>query len=578
MPMKTSVLMVFVVAMGAMGAVRVFAEELPREALVMGVEKYQDAIYEGKAIRDLAGITTADLPLMKEKLESLGFRVRLVSNPTWKEAEQEVEAFSARIKERPGVSLFYFSGHGGEYKGKNYLLLRESRIWSAEHLEDNALNAQRVLDGMEKSGATVNLMFLDCSRENLGKNIGGAESGPLNAPRSFVGFATQSGDGVDSEVEGSIYTRFLLKHMGTPGISVSDMYAGVISDVKQYSKDVLGTKRRPVCYSELDAPFYFVPASFVKSGEAAGRAVEERALMAEQGRLEEERRKLELVKLETERRALEEGRKRLEMAKLTPPKTVVPPPAADPDAGPAKAETGAVGKTLEVGLPGGKVMRFCYCPAGKFTMGSPVSEPGHSNDENQVSVTISQGFWMAETEVTQGQWQSVIGSNPSRFKGASLPVEQVSWEDAQEMVRKLNQTSRPPSGFKFALPTEAQWEYACRAGTQTAYAFGSQLTPQKANFGKGAGGQTVAVMSYGPNRWGLYEMHGNVWEWCSDWRGDGLQGGVDPRGDSSGVSRVIRGGGWDIDAVRCRAADRDGNAPGYRLNVLGFRPALVPSR
>jgi sulfatase modifying factor 1 len=282
-----------------------------------------------------------------------------------------------------------------------------------------------------------------------------------------------------------------------------------------------------------------------------------------------------LVKLETERRALEEGRKRLEMAKLTPPKTVVPPPAADPDAGPAKAETGAVGKTLEVGLPGGKVMRFCYCPAGKFTMGSPVSEPGHDTDENQVSVTISQGFWMAETEVTQAEWQSVMGTDPSSFKGANLPVEQVSWEDAQEMIRKLNQTARPPSGFKFALPTEAQWEYACRAGTQTAYAFGSQLSPQEANFGRS---QTVSVKSYPPNRWGLYDMHGNVWEWCEDWLGDKLQGGVDPRGDSSGVIRVRRGGSRDNDAVACRAAGREGLDPGVRSVNLGFRPALVPSR
>ena len=328
MPMKPKALMVFVVAVGAMGAVRVFGEELPREALVMGVGEYAGASYKGKTIRNLPGITTADLPLMKAKLESLGFRVRVVSNPTRKEAEQEVDAFSARIKERPGVSLFYFSGHGGEYKGKNYLIPREASIGSAADLEDKALNAQRVLNGMEESGATVNLVFLDCCREDLGKSVGGAELAPLKARGSFVGFATRSGDFADPEEKGSPYTRFLLKHLGTPGISVSDMYAGVISDVKNYSKRVLGEERRPGFYSELDAPFYFVPASFVKPVEAAGRAVEEGALMAERERLEKARI------------ALEEERKRLEMAKLTLPKTAVPPPAADPD--PAKAETGAV--------------------------------------------------------------------------------------------------------------------------------------------------------------------------------------------------------------------------------------------
>ena len=230
-------------------------------------------------------------------------------------------------------------------------------------------------------------------------------------------------------------------------------------------------------------------------------------------------------------------------------------------------------KVLCVGLPpGGEVMRFCYCPPGQFAMGSPVGEPGHQADENQVSVTISQGFWMAETEVTQGQWQSVMGTNPSYFKGASLPVDSVSWGDAQELLRKLNQNARPPSGFRFALPTEAEWEYACRAGTKTAYAFGRELTNWEANFGSR---QTVAVKSYHPNRWGLYDMHGNVWEWCEDWLGDKLQGGVDPKGASSGALRVNRGSSWLKNDVYCRAASRSGNGPGYRGIDLGVRVALV---
>ena len=187
-------------------------------------------------------------------------------------------------------------------------------------------------------------------------------------------------------------------------------------------------------------------------------------------------------------------------------------------------------------------MRFCYCPPGQFTMGSPSSEPGHEGDENQVSVEIREGFWMAETEATQEQWESVMGSNPSDFKGSTLPVEQVSWEDVQAMVKKLNQEARPPSGYRFALPTEAQWEYACRAGTETAYAFGNKLSKTDANFdSKG----TVPVKSYRPNPWGLYDMHGNVWEWCEDWYGERLRGGVDPRGESSGVHRVLRGGSWN---------------------------------
>jgi formylglycine-generating enzyme required for sulfatase activity len=539
--------------------IRVVAEEAAREALVMGVGNYAGASYKGKTIRDLPGITDADLPLMKQKLESLGFRVRMVANPTRKEAEEEVDAFSARIKARPGVSLFYFSGHGGEYKGKNYLIPKEASIGSAADLEDKALNAQRVLNGMEESGASVNLVFLDCCREDLGKNVGGAELAPLKARGSFVGFATRSGDFADPEAKGSPYTRFLLKHLGTPGVSVSDMYANVIGDVKNYSLRVLGEERRPGFYSELDAPFYFVPVSVGKLGGTA----EPQALIAERMRLEEERRKWE------------EERKRFEMAKLTPPKTAVPPPDPVPDAGPLRAVEGAVGKTLDVSLPGGKGMRFCYCPPGNFRMGSPLNEHGRSDDENPVSVTITQGFWMAETEVTQAQWQAVMGSKPSSFKGSSLPVDSVTWNDAMEMVGKLNQVVRLPNGLKFALPTEAQWEYACRAGTQTAYAFANNFPRRDINFDAK---QPVGVKSYRPNRWGLYDMHGNVWEWCADRYGDRLQGGVDPEGASSGVSRVNRGGGWNDVAVGCRAAERGANEPGIRFFNLGFRPALVPSK
>jgi formylglycine-generating enzyme required for sulfatase activity len=239
-----------------------------------------------------------------------------------------------------------------------------------------------------------------------------------------------------------------------------------------------------------------------------------------------------------------------------------------------KAAQTAPRETKDVVLPGGMTMRFCYCPPGQFTMGSPKSEPGHCGDENQVSVTITQGFWMAETEVTQAQWEAVMGSNPSKFKEASLSVEQISWYDAQQMVHKLNELVRTP-GFMFAIPTEAQWEYSCRAGTHTAYAFGSQLSKQDANF---ASGQTVPVKSYRPNGWGLYDMHGNVREWCADWIDKPPQGGVDPKGAPQGVGRVTRGGDCLFDAVACRAAERRGYKPSFQSFNTGFRPALVQSK
>jgi formylglycine-generating enzyme required for sulfatase activity len=176
---------------------------------------------------------------------------------------------------------------------------------------------------------------------------------------------------------------------------------------------------------------------------------------------------------------------------------------------------------------------FCWCPAGTFMMGE---------EGKQHRVGLSRGYWMLETPVTQGMWMSMMGNNPSNFKGIQLPVEQVSWNDCQEYIKKLNESGKAPAGFKFALPTEAQWEYACRAGTTTAYHFGDTLTREQANFG---GGQTSEVGKYPANAWGLKDMHGNVWEWCNDWYGDYPAGAVtDPTGTTQGSYRVIRGGCW----------------------------------
>ncbi len=249
-------------------------------------------------------------------------------------------------------------------------------------------------------------------------------------------------------------------------------------------------------------------------------------------------------------------------------------------------------------------MTFVRIPAGNFTMGSPDGEPGrYGNEGPQHGVTISQAFELQTTEVTQGQWEAVMGTNPSRFKnaGKDAPVEQVSWEDCQEFVRKLNERD-PGKGYR--LPTEAEWEYACRAGTSTAL-YSGPLTIRGANNGP----ELDAVAWYGgnsgvsyeggldssgwpekqynhtkagthpvgqkkPNSWGLYDMLGNVWEWCSDWYDEYPSGSVtDPRGPSSGSLRVDRGGGWGDGARYCRAADRGGIGTGYRGCELGFRLA-----
>ncbi len=211
---------------------------------------------------------------------------------------------------------------------------------------------------------------------------------------------------------------------------------------------------------------------------------------------------------------------------------------------------------------------FRGCPAGTFMMGSPEGEKDRDSDEIQHKVTLSKGFWIMETEVTQKQWRTVMGSNPSYFRGNALPVEGVSWDDCQDFCQKAKSL-----GLPVCLPTEAQWEYACRAGTTGAYAGNLDAM---AWYGSNSDDKTHPVGTKKPNAWGLYDMHGNVWEWCSDWKGECTPSNItDPVGSKSGSNCVDRGGGWCSNARLCRSAERSGGAPNYRGSGLGFRCCVV---
>ena len=232
--------------------------------------------------------------------------------------------------------------------------------------------------------------------------------------------------------------------------------------------------------------------------------------------------------------------------------------------------------TTLVDLGGGETLKLKWIAADIFEMGSPTWEPGRGSDERRHLVTLTEGYWLGETEVTQAQWQAVMGSNPSYFKGSSLPVDKVNWHDAMKFCRKLTESeraaSRLPEGMVYTLPTEAQWEYACRAGVMGAYA-GS--LKDMGWYSANSDGKTHAVGQKLANAWGFYDMHGNVWEWCLDWSGDYPSGSVvDPRGARSGIGRVLRGGSWFNFASFCRVAYRGISGQGNRNFYSGFRLAL----
>ncbi len=228
---------------------------------------------------------------------------------------------------------------------------------------------------------------------------------------------------------------------------------------------------------------------------------------------------------------------------------------------------------------------FVYIQPGTYMMGSPSNEKGRADDEKQHKVTLTKGFYMQNTEVTQGQWKAIMGNNPSYFKdcGDDCPVEEVSWDDVQKFIDKLNQKS---SEKKYRLPTEAEWEYAARAGTSTPFNTGGCLSTSEANydggypyFGCSAKGidrnQTISVGSFSPNKWGLYDMHGNVDEWCQDWDGHyPTIDVIDPTGPPTGSLRVFRGGSWSSIAQGCRSAANFGFNSDYRYYGLGFRLIL----
>lgn len=230
-------------------------------------------------------------------------------------------------------------------------------------------------------------------------------------------------------------------------------------------------------------------------------------------------------------------------------------------------------------------MEFVWVPPGEFMMGSPANEEGRDDDETQHRVKLTKGFFMGATEVTQSQYETLMGSNLSYFKGTSNPVEQVSWHDAEKYCESLTKKD----GVTYGLPTEAQWEYACRAGTKTPFNCGETISTDLANYdgnytyGDGRKGtyreKTTPVRSFPANAWGLYDMHGNVWEWCVDWYGEDYyekSDKEDAKGPNSGTDRVLRGGSWNHRPRYCRSANRVGGNPALTFFTLGFRLVYSP--
>ncbi len=515
-----------------------------RVALVIGNSAYPDAPLKNP-INDAKKIAAS--------LRKAGFQVILGRNLDRESILAKAEEFKTLL-EKADTGLFYFAGHGLQYKGDNFLVPIDARFYESDDIPHEALSTNTILDKMDEVANAVNIVILDACRnnpfsfstaldgENRGlkrkdqknktpktakeKNITGLAR--INAPAgSFVAYATAPGQvAEDGQGDNGMYTQYLLQYIKQPDLPIEQVFKKVRINVV---RDTRG-KQVPWENSALLGDFYFIQSKISKP---------------------------KIVRPKTQQIA-----------------QIKPEPWTDPE--------------------------FAKIKAGCFIMGSPFGEEARQNNELDHEICLSQDFLIGKYEVTQAQWKAIMGKNPAYFKGCGkdCPVEQVSWNEVQRFIQQLNQQS---TGVKYRLPTEAEWEYAARSGTQTSTYIGD-LEKEGANnapeldriawYSGNAGVEykggkycedwedkqydaircgTHPVGKKEPNAWGLYDILGNVLEWTAD--GYGAYSSRikrDPKGKKSRF-KVVRGGDWSSALEFNRAASRAKFKATTRLNNLGFR-------
>jgi formylglycine-generating enzyme required for sulfatase activity len=588
-----------------------------RTALIIGNADYVNA-------RKLVN-SANDATDMANTLRDLGFDVISGVNLSLKQMEGKVREFGDKLKANGGVGLFYYAGHGIQVNNRNYLIPVEADIPREDEVDFKALNLDLVLRKMATANNGLNIVILDACRNNpfarswsRGEDEGGLAQ--VTAPTgTFIAYAT-SPDKTASDGTGrnGLYTSELLKYIRQPNLKIEDAFKQVTIAVDRNS----GGKQVPWTSSSLRGEFYFksqktnavvtnpttknetepniVAKTTAQQEQEAWNLVKNSSdaedfrfflkefpsgVNAAQAKIRLEELAWQTVKTSSDKSKVQAylnefpaganaAAARIKLRQLESAANINTTNTNLNTTTTATKTAGTISKTT---LAGGVQMSFAYIPAGEFQMGS-----NESDDEKPVhAVKISQGFQMQTIEVTQAQWKAIMGALPSKcdygslsgnFLGDNKPIICVSWEDTQEFVRQLNLKN---DGYKYHLPTEAEWEYSARAGTTGNYA---GYLDSMAWYDSNSGGSIHDVGTKQANGWGLYDMHGNVWEWVQDWYDSGYYAKsptTDPVGPSSGSYRVSRGGGWSATTVFLRSADRYGNSLSDRFNFLGFRVVRV---
>jgi len=521
--MKKFVLLITLIFFLAAG---VFAQQ--KYALVIGNGAYTGISRLNNPVNDANDVSAA--------LQSLGFTVDKVLDANLDQMENSIMRLKNRLSaSKNSYGFFFYAGHGVQSGGENYLIPVGASIPSENYLRDRAVSVQTMLAELNDAGNELNVVVLDACRDNPFSWRRSGNRGLTvvsNQPAdSIIVYATSAGStAADGTDRNGLFTSHLLNNLKTPGLEVKEVFNRTGADVARASNKT----QIPAIYSQ------FFETAYLGSKPQAATTTQ-----------------------------------------ITQQPTVTPQTT----------------QTTTTQQPSTRPVtnNLVYIQGGTFTMGSPTNEPNRGNDEVQHQVTVS-SFYMEKYEVTQKEYQEVMGNNPSSFKGDNLPVENVSWYDAIEYCNKRSQKegltpaytrngdnvtwNRNANGYR--LPTEAEWEYACRAGTTTPFNTGNNITTSQANYNgnypynSNAKGEyrekTMPVGSFAPNAWGLYDMHGNVSEWCWDWYSSYSNNyQTDPTGAVTGSARVERGGYWYYDGRNLRSASRSNYHPNARLSFIGFR-------
>ena len=567
-----------------------------RHALFVGVNTYDD-----KSIRKLR-YSIPDASVLADRFKGFGYTTRLLADPT----AAELKAAVVETVEGLGhgdVFLFFFAGHGFTAQdGAHLLFCRDDR---QRLLRVNAAGVRvDALEALTDGGGFHRAFLLDSCRTDCFAGMEGRGNGitrdldfvtmPECTEESGSYFLLRSCDKFrpSLELDGighGLFTQALLDAMDARDGRLAICDTSFAEAIRVKMADIQRTynvidPQRPSLGDCSGPHFSIFEKGVLTPAESAGAQNTHLVICPACGSRNREeqtfrcrvcgRDYLCAEHLDKKERCCEDcaATKRTERAER---EAIAEQKARD--------ESLRNGTCLETGicrtiiLPGGVKMEMIYCPPGVFMMGSPTTEEGRENNETQHRVRLTKGFWLGKYPTTQAHWKSVMGTNPSTFKGEDLPVANVSWDDCQSFINKVNVAL----GCGLRLPTEAEWEYGCRAGTTTAYFWGNALNGDKANCdgnypcGTTRKGPYLAKVTpvgrYDPNPWGFYDMHGNVWEWCNDRWGTYPSGSVtNPTGPVTGLKRVARGCSWFDRAGVGRSAHRYGCDPGAR-GFFGFR-------